>query len=72
MRCVCSPFLSPLLFPSSSRPLFIFSILVSSASVRATPALAGVCWVFAHGAGGIGCAKREDAEGSERALNLST
>lgn len=39
---------------AASRPFRIFGVLVSSASVRAMSALAGVCWAFAHGAGGIG------------------
>ncbi|KAG1759614.1 hypothetical protein EDD22DRAFT_849104 [Suillus occidentalis] len=39
---------------AASHPFLIFSVLVSSASVRATSALAGVHWAFAHGAGGVG------------------
>jgi hypothetical protein len=39
---------------AASHPFLIFGVLVSSASVRATSALAGVRWAFAHGAGGVG------------------
>jgi hypothetical protein len=39
---------------ATSHPFLIFGVLVSSASVRATSALAGVRWAFAHGAGGVG------------------
>lgn len=39
---------------AASRPFRIFGVLVSSASVRAMSALAGVRWAFAHGGGGGG------------------